>query len=82
MAFSLQSVHVYQRVKTPLNPIGNHHFPMVFPWFSHGFPRVFLWCFQWFCPGYPYSPPPLTPPWIPGALDEVAGEEETNKPWM
>ena len=32
----------YQRV--------NLHFPMVFPWFSYGFPiktSIFLWFFQW-----------------------------------
>ena len=39
---------VHQRV-SPLNPIKshenplNHHFPMVFLWFSYGFPMVFLW---------------------------------------
>ena len=31
----------YQRVIIPLNPIENHHFPMVFPWCSHGFPIIY-----------------------------------------
>ena len=29
----------YQRLFPPLNPITNHHVPMVFLWFSYGFPR-------------------------------------------
>ena len=38
----------------------NHHFPMVFLWFSYGFPMVFLWfsygfpmVFLWFSYGFP-----------------------------
>ena len=30
----------------------NHHFPMVFPWFSHGFP-----VFRWFSHGFPMEIP-------------------------
>ena len=31
--------HYYQRVNLIETPL-NHHFPMVFLWFSHGFPLV------------------------------------------
>ena len=38
------SVSVYQRVKSHSIPL-NHHFSMVFLWFSYGFPMVFLWIY-------------------------------------
>ena len=47
----------YQRVysikshKTTIKPPFNHHFPMVFPWFSYGFGSI--------------QPPES--PWIPGS---------------
>ena len=44
----------------PIQPPLNHHFPMVFLWFSYGFPMVFLWfsygfpmVFLWFSYGFP-----------------------------
>ena len=49
---SSQSVSHYQRVNpikppfcwlNPIKPPWNHHFPMVFLWFSYGFPMIFLW---------------------------------------
>ena len=36
----------------PRSPL-NHHFPMVFLWFSYGFPMVFLW----FSYGFPVTNP-------------------------
>ena len=39
------SMLIYQRV--------NLHFPMVFLWFSYGFPMVFLCYIPWFTRGYP-----------------------------
>ena len=62
-----------QRVNPMKTPV-NHHFPMVFPWFTHGIPMVlpvpvgisplnpaFLWCFGLLSPG--------AGPWLSAAFD-------------
>ena len=41
-----QGVYPMKSHEIPLN----HHFPMVFLWFSYGFPMVFLW----FSYGFPH----------------------------
>ena len=65
--------HTYAKLpegKSSIKIPFNHHFPMVFPWFSYGFPMVF--------PIYqrvtPSLPPMLS---IPGQ----AAKDETAEPW-
>ena len=65
--------------KIPLNPIENHHFPMVFLWFSYGFPIFFMLNPHGFL-GLP-GLPGLFPPWIAPSPDQTPGILRSGGIW-